>query len=76
MTDIDTLKMVPVYCPVCRGSGIDCSDMKRCPLALAKFKGVIISPEEFARQNGTTYIPQAVEVELPPCDTEGQFSLF
>lgn len=73
----DTLHMVGTHCPICmNGPKIDCSDMQRCPLALAKFKGEILTPEEFASLHGIKHSPLAVETQPPPADQGGQFSLF
>ena len=75
--EFDALPMVPVYCPICRqGPRIDCSDMGRCPLALAKFKGEILSPEEFSNIHGVVYTPPAAEPIAPAADSSGQFTLF
>lgn len=74
----DVLHMVESHCKICRsGPKIDCSDMTQCPLALAKFKGVIIPLYEFARMHGAEYILPAVVPQQPvPPNQAGQFSLF
>jgi hypothetical protein len=75
--DFDVLPMIPVYCPICRsGPKIDCSDMNRCPLALAKFKGEILSPEDFASKHGARPTSYTVEHQPPAANKTGQFTLF
>lgn len=69
----EILQMVTTHCPICKGR-IDCSDMKRCPLALAKWKGEIISPEHFAESFGEKLkIKQKI---IPTANKAGQFDLF
>jgi len=83
MNEFDALPMLTTHCPICRsGPNIDCSDMIRCPLALAKFKGKYITHEEFAREYGVAYskstvVKQLTELQKPP-DTavKGQYTLF
>lgn len=77
MNDFDALPMVKSHCPICMsGPKIDCSDMSQCPLALAKFKGEYLTPEEFARKHGVKLSSPAVETQQPAADEKGQFTLF
>ena len=74
----DVLPMVATYCPVCRqGPKIDCCDMKRCPLAIAKFTGEMISLDVFAGRQVTFHevAPQPPQ-QPPPVNQVGQFLLF
>lgn len=62
----DVLPMTPVYCPVCRIS--DCSlgaVTMACPLAKAKWEGVVIPLEEFAAQSGRPSAPAGPKVATP-----------
>ena len=63
----DIMGMLSTHCPACKG--IDCSDMNRCPLALAKWKGEFISPGQFAERMG-------IKPKQIPQQTSQQGTLF
>lgn len=65
--------MIATHCPICKGR-VNCTDMKRCPLALAKWKGEMISPEHFASSLGDK--PPMPAPQPPAANQAGQFSLF
>jgi hypothetical protein len=75
---MDVLHMVETHCKICRsGPQIDCSNMELCPLALSRFKEVVISPYEFAKMHKVKYVlPTIVPQQPPPTNPAGQFSLF
>ena len=66
MTGYNTLPMLETHCPICRsGPKLDCSDMTRCPLALARFKDVVLTPIEFAHLHKGKYSLPSVVTERP-----------
>jgi len=66
--EFNALPMISTHCPICRrGPLIDCSDMERCPLVLAKYRGVFITPGDFAAMYGVT--PASSAVALQPSQT-------
>ena len=77
----DIFEMVGTHCAVCKNT-ISCGDMGKCPLALAKWRGVYISPEEFARSLGKAPVaPYTPSTALPkgpsgPSGKPTQMSLF
>lgn len=75
--EFDALPMIATHCPICRsGPKLDCSDMKRCPLILAKFRGEFISAEDFARQHGVAFSAMPVEEQSTKTEQVGQLTLF
>ena len=87
MKDFDTFPMLLTHCPICRsGPKLNCSDMTKCPLALAKFKEVVLTPIEFAHLYKVQYTLPSVVTERPAPTlkqmksaevvSEDQFSLF
>jgi hypothetical protein len=74
MSDFNALPMILSHCPICRtGPKLNYSDVKHCPLFLAKFKGEIVSPEDFARKYRVVRTSPKVE---PKQTAAGQFELF
>lgn len=71
----DVMPMLLTHCPLCKGR-INCTDMKRCPLALAKWKGEFISPEQFAGSFGDPPPKVVAKPVPPPSNAAGQFDLF
>ena len=66
MTGHDPLSMLTTHCPICHsGPKLDCSDMAKCPLALAKFRGVFLTPLEFAHLHKVEYVLPSVFAEQP-----------